>query len=193
MDAGAFSDDSVVKASEGLYRILVDAGKDDRLFSKYGVNSMPTILFLGPDGKKLGELNDRSPAGVKRQFEEISTKNTRAPQWLAGVDAALAAARSGPKPALLFFCDEKPKSKLFQNIFSDPAFGADLYEKAAFAKVEFKKDSDECKKWKVTEAPMVLIVDAEGEGKVLKTVKGGTPKALRKDIEDAVKKLQPNK
>jgi hypothetical protein len=43
----------------------------------------------------------------------------------------------------------------------------------------------------VTEAPVVLIVDPSGEGKVLKTVKGGTPKALRKEIEDALKKLQP--
>lgn len=183
----------MVKASEGLYRILADAAKDDKLFTTYGVNSMPTILFLDPDGKKVGEMGDRSPEGVKRQFEEIAAKNSRAPQWLAGADAGLEAARTGPKPAVLFFHDEKPKSRLFQNLFSDPTFGADLYEKAAFSKVEFKKDSEECKKWKVTEAPVVLIVDASGEGKVLKTVKGGTPKALRKDIEDAIKKLQPGK
>jgi hypothetical protein len=191
LDAGAFSNDGVVKASEGMYRILVDAGKDGKLFDKYGVNSMPTILFLDADGKKVGEMGDRSPEGVKKQFEEIAAKNTRAPQWLEGADAAVQSGQSGSKPAVLFFQDEKPKSKLFQNIFSDPTFGADLYEKAAFAKVEFKKDSEECKKWKVTEAPVVLIVDPSGEGKVLKTVKGGTAKALRKDIEDAIKKLQP--
>jgi hypothetical protein len=191
LDAGAFSDDGVVKASEGLYRILADAGKDEKLFSKYGVNSMPTILFLDADGKQIGKLGDRSPDGVKRQFEEIATKNTRAPQWLEGADAAVQAAQAGTKPAVLFFQDDKAKSKIFQNLFSDPTFGADLYEKAAFAKVEFKKDSEECKKWKVTEAPVVLIVDPSGEGKVLKTVKGGTAKGLRKDIEDAIKKLQP--
>ena len=38
LDAGAFSDDSVVKSSEGLIRILVDAGKDEKLFQKYGVS-----------------------------------------------------------------------------------------------------------------------------------------------------------
>jgi hypothetical protein len=191
LDAGAFSNDGVVKASEGLYRILADSGKDGKLFSTYGVNSMPTILFLNPDGKKIGEMDDRSPEGVKKQFEEIAAKNTRAPRWIDGADAGVDAARTATKPAVLFFADEKPKSKIFQMLFSDPTFGEDMYEKAAFAKVEFKKDSDECKKWKVTEAPVVLIVDPSGEGKVLKTVKGGTPRALRKEIEDAIKKLQP--
>jgi hypothetical protein len=180
----------VVKSAEGLIRILVDAGRDDKLFSKYGVSSMPTIIFLSPDGKEAGRLRDRSPEGVKRQFEEIAEKNTRAPQWLAGADAAISAAKSGPKPAVLFFYDDKPKSKLFQNLFSDPSFGADLYEKAAFSKVEFKKDSEECKKWKVAEAPTILIVDPSAEeGTSLKSLKSGTPKSIRKEIEDAIKKL----
>jgi hypothetical protein len=180
----------VVKSAEGLIRILVDAGRDDKLFTKYGVNSMPTIIFLNPEGKEAGRLKDRSPDGVKRQFEEISTKNTRAPQWLAGVEPAISSAKSGPKPAVLFFFDDKPKSKMLLNLFSDPGFGADLYEKAVFSKIEFKKDSDECKKWKVNEAPTILIVDPSAEeGASLKNLKSGTPKSIRKDIEDAVKKL----
>jgi hypothetical protein len=180
----------VVKSAEGLIRVLVDAGKDEKLFTKYGVNSMPTIIFLGPDGKEAGRLRDRSPDGVKRQFEDIASKNTRAPQWLAGVDAALSSAKSGSKPAVLFFWDEKPKSKLLQNLFSDPSFGADLYEKAVFSKIEWKKDSDECKKWKVTEAPTILIVDPSAEeGTSLRSLKSGTPKAVRKEIEEAIKKL----
>ena len=190
LDAGAFSDESVVKSAEGLIRILVDAGKDEKLFSKYGVKGMPTILFLDAEGKEIGKLNSREAAGVKAQFEEITAKNTRAPQWLSGVDAAISAGKGGPKPAVLFFCDDKPKSKAMLNLFSDPTFGTDLYEKAAFSKIEFKKDSDECKKWKVTEAGTILIVDPSAEeGTSLKAVKGGTAKALRKEIEDAIKKL----
>lgn len=190
LDAGAFSDEGVVKSAEGLIRILVDSGKDEKLFQKYGVRGMPTIIFLDPEGKEIGKLGSREADGVKRQFEEISAKNTRAPQWLAGTDAAISAAKGGPKPAVLFFFDDKPKSKTMLNLFSDPAFGADLYEKAAFSKVEFKKDSEECKKWKVTEGGTVLIVDPSAEeGVSLKAVKGGTSKALRKEIEDAIKKL----
>jgi len=190
LDAGAFSDDSVVKSADGLIRILVDAGKDDKLFSKYGVKGMPTILFLDPEGKEIGKMNSREADGVKKQFEDVAAKHTRAPQWLAGAEAAISAAKSGSKPAVLFFCDDKPKSKAMLNLFSDPAFGTDLYEKAAFSKVEFKKDSDECKKWKVTEAGTIVIVDPSAEeGSSLKTLKGGASKALRKEIEDAVKKL----
>lgn len=181
----------MVKSAEGLIRILVDAGKDEKLFQKYGVSGMPSILFLDPEGKQVGKVGDRSSDGVKRQFEEIVAKNTRAPQWLAGSEAAISAAKAGPKPAVLFFLDDKPKSKLLQNLFSDPAFGTDLYEKASYSKIEFKKDSDECKKWKVTEAPTILIVDPSAEeGSSLKMLKGGAPKAVRKEIEDAIKKLQ---
>ena len=80
MDAGAFSDASVVKASEGLVRILVDGDRDDKLFTKYGVESMPTLLYLDPDGKKVGEMTKRSPADLKAEFEEIAKKYGRDPK-----------------------------------------------------------------------------------------------------------------
>lgn len=178
-----------MKASEGLIRILVDAGKDEKLFQKYGISGMPTILFLDPDGKKVGELGDRSTAGVQKQFAAISSKYSRAPQWAAAADAAVTAAKDGSKPAVLVFLDDKPKSAAFLKLFSDPAM-ADLYDKASFGKIEFKKDSEECKKWKVTEAPVCLIVDPADDSKPLKTWKSGTAKALHKEIEDAVKKLK---
>jgi hypothetical protein len=169
----------------------VDGNRDDALFEKYGVQFMPTLLFLDPDGKKVGQMSDRSAAGLKAQFEEIAKKHGRAPAWLEGAEAALGAARDGAKPAVLLFVDEKPKSQVFERMFSDPSFGVDLYEKAAFAKVAFKKDSDDAKRWKVSEAGTLVIVDAAGEGKILKTLKSGTPKSIRKEIEDAVKKLSP--
>jgi len=190
LDAGAFSDEGVVKSSEGLIRILVDSGKDSKLFDKYGVRGMPTIIFLDPEGKEVGKLNDRSSEGVKKQFEEVSTKNTRAPRWLSGIEAAISEAKGGPKPAVLFFVDDKPKSKALEALFSDPTFGTDLYEKAIFSKVAFKKDSEECKKWKVTDAGSIVIVDPSAEeGVSLKILKGGAPKAVRKEIEEAAKKL----
>lgn len=182
----------MVKASEKLIRILVDGEKDDRLFEKYGVQSMPTLLYLDPEGKKVGQMTARSADALKTQFAEIATKYGRAPQWLAGAEPAVTAAKEGSKPAVLLFADDKPKSQAWERVFSDPAFGTDLYEKASFSKVEFKKDSDECKKWKVTEAGTLLIIDPTEE-KVLKTLKTGTPKGVRKDIEDAIKKLAPKK
>ena len=168
-----------------------DWGKKNKDISdKYKIRGYPTVIFLDPEGKEIGKLNSREADGVKKQFEDVAAKHTRSPQWLAGVDAAVSAAKSGPKPAVLFFCDDKPKSKAMLNLFSDPAFGTELYEKAAFSKVEFKKDSDECKKWKVTEAGTIVIVDPSAEeGSSLKTLKGGAPKVIRKEIEDAIKKL----
>jgi hypothetical protein len=42
---------------------------------------------------------------------------------------------------------------------------------------------------KVAEAPAAVIVDNMGEGKILKTVKGGNSAGFRKSLEEAVKKL----
>ncbi len=179
-----------MKASEGLIRVLVDAGRDDRLFTKYGVTSMPTIIFLDPEGKQVGKLADRSPGGVETQFSEISSKHMRGPKWMPGSAEALAAGKSDGKPVVLLFADDKPRSQQFARLFADPSFKADLLEKCAFARVEFKKDSDECKKWKVSEAPTILIVDGTSEEpKVLKTIKTARAADIRKDLEDAVKKV----
>lgn len=181
----------MVKASEGLIRILADASRDDKVFLKYGVNSMPTILFLDPDGKQVGELEARNAAAVKTQFEEIASKHGRGPKWLAAAAAALEAGKADAKPVALVFLDAKPKSDIFMKMLGAETIPKDLFEKVAFARIEFKKDSEDAKKWKVTEAPTMILLDGSGEEpKLLRTFKSGGPRDLRTALEDAVKKVK---
>ena len=54
----------------------------------------------------------------------------------------------------------------------------------AFVKIKFDKKDAECKKWLVRSAPTFIILDCSKEKpRKLKTVKGGSPKALRKAID----------
>jgi len=60
----------------------------------------------------------------------------------------------------------------------------------AFAKVDFKKDSEEAKLYKVTAAPTLLLIDPTKEpAAVLKTITSATPKTLLKDIQEAREKV----
>ncbi len=180
-----------MKSSERLVRILIDGDKFPKLLDKHDVSGYPTIKFFDPDGKEVGTLNGRDAASVTKQFEEIASTYTRGPKWGDEIERALETGKSDSKPAVLFFGDDKPKSAMFLAAFGDASLKPELWEKAIFAKHAFKKDEETCKKWKVTEAPTLLVVDNTGdEAKVLKTLKSAKPADLKKAIEEAAKAME---
>ena len=180
----------MVKASEGLIRILVDGDKDGALFEKYGVQAMPTLLYLDPDGKQVAKMGDRSPAGLKKQFEEIVSTHKRGPKGLESATAAFDAGKTDGKPVVLLFVDAKPKSEMFKKSLGDAAFKG-VFDNVAFCEVAWAKDNEDAKKWKVTEVPKMLVIDpTDGEGKVLKTLTSNAPKTVKAAIDEAVKKLK---
>jgi hypothetical protein len=74
-------------------------------------------------------------------------------------------------------------------VLHDPV-AAELLPKCVYARVEYKKDSDDAKRWKVTAAPVLLLVDATGEEpKELKRLAGGSAREMRAALEGAIKKL----
>lgn len=90
---------------------------------------------------------------------------------------------------VVLFADKTPKTDAFLKVLSDPAL-ADAFPKVAYAKVDFDKDSEDAKKWKVTAAPTLVLLDASGdEPKPVKSVRSGSAASIRKDFEDAAKKL----
>jgi hypothetical protein len=101
----------------------------------------------------------------------------------------LKAAKEGSKPAVILFMDAGAKSKAFGESLGekdlDEAFG-----KVAYAAVLFEKGSDEAKKFSVSSAPTIVIVDATGESpKVLKSLNSAAAKPLKTEIDAAVKKI----
>ena len=74
-------------------------------------------------------------------------------------------------------------------VFLDAAVNPEILN-CAFGKVEFKKDSDEAKQFKVTAAPTLLLIDPTKEpAAVLKTITAPNPKTLVKDLQDSRDKL----
>ena len=58
-----------------------------------------------------------------------------------------------------------------------------------FVKIKFDKKDEQCTKWLVRSAPTFIILDCSKEKpRKLKTVRGGSPTALRKAIDSAVKR-----
>ena len=108
---------------------------------------------------------------------------------LASADEALKAGKDGTKPVVLLFGDATPKTKLFIQQISDPSLDPSFMN-VAYAAVAYEKDGEEAKKYKVTSAPTLLVLDPRPEApKELKKLTSGAPGGVRSAIAAAVKTL----
>lgn len=128
---------------------------------------------------------DANPEKFASRIPELA--GPQPPASLGSIDEALKAG----KLAVIAFLDYTQKSDLFEKkILADPLL-AETFGKVAYVKVTFKKDSEDAKKWKVNAAPTLLLVDAaHGEPKELKRLPGGSPASIKKEIENALKKVE---
>jgi thiol:disulfide interchange protein len=193
LDAGAFSSDAVVKASEPLIRVLVDADGGDAIFQKHQVEAMPTLLFLDPDGKKVEQfVGVKPPEAVEGLLKTVAEKFGRKPRFHKAYDAALEQAKAESKPVAVFFYDAKPASAEYAKALDDKAL-EELFEKIVFVKVEVKKDAPEVKKYNVTAPPMIVVVNPGSEkpesSPVRKIYGKKAAKDVKKDLEEALKKF----
>lgn len=114
------------------------------------------------------------------------------PQPRTGLGTAEEALKSGKedsKPVVLLFGDAGARTKLFSEMLGDASLD-ESFGNVFFASVTFEKGGDEAKKYKVTSAPTLLILDPRGEApKELKKLAGGGPAAVKTAIAAAVKTL----
>jgi hypothetical protein len=111
------------------------------------------------------------------------------PEGANTVKGAIEGGKAGGYLVAVVFADKSPKTDAFLKLFLDAGVNPEIMT-CAFGKVEFKKDSDEAKQYKVTAAPTLILLDPTKEpAAVLKTITGGTAKTLLKDIQDAREKL----
>lgn len=182
----------MVKASEKLVRILIKPGKNEKYFSKYAVRGTPTVKFLDSDGKEVA-VGGQDADSLIKQFGEISEKYSKSPKFSEDVAKALEEAKSASKPIGIYFYDTLGGSAILDKSFLDPSVQAVL-EKFVFAKVEVKKGSEECKRFKVTASNTILILDPSAEkpeaSPVRKITGKKSPKDLVKELEEALKKAE---
>jgi hypothetical protein len=123
-------------------------------------------------------------ANVKKDFGAPDM-----PDGANTVKGALEGGKAGGYLVAVVFADKSPKTDAFLKLFLDTGVNPEIMT-CAFGKVEFKKDSDEAKQYKVTAAPTLILLDPTKEpAAVLKTITSGTAKSLLKDLQDAKDKI----
>jgi len=108
---------------------------------------------------------------------------------LNSISDALSQGKEGSKPAVILFMDAGAKSKMWGEILGDKELN-DTFAKVSYAAVLFEKGSDEAKKYSVSSAPLLVIVDPTSENKVLKSMPTISPKSVKTEIENALKKME---
>jgi hypothetical protein len=111
------------------------------------------------------------------------------PEGATTVKGAIEGGKAGGYLVAVVFADKSARTDAFMKLFLDAGVNPEIMN-CAFGKVEFKKDSDEAKQYKVSGAPTLILLDPTKEpATVLKTITGGSPKSLLKDLQDAKEKL----
>jgi hypothetical protein len=83
--------------------------------------------------------------------------------------------------------DAGAKSKTWSESLAEKELD-EAFAKVAYAAVLFEKGSEEAKKYSVTTAPVLVLIDP-AEGKVIKSLSSVAPKTLKTEIDAAVKKV----
>jgi predicted DsbA family dithiol-disulfide isomerase len=178
-----------VKASEQINRFMMMAGKHDAVAKKYGVSGYPTFIFIGPDGKKVGDAS-RDAGALIKQIGDVAAKYNRAPRWAESEETAVARAKEEQKPLLIVYRDDKPKSEQAVGEFSAQAL-VEFYDKAVWVQKTIDVKSDEAKALGITSVPALWILDPridDAKAQVLKKLglpKGGA--AIKTELASVLK------
>jgi hypothetical protein len=90
---------------------------------------------------------------------------------------------------VILFMDATAKSKTFSEVLGEKELD-EVFGKVCYAAVVLEKGSDEAKKYSVSSAPTLVIVDPTAEEtKVIKTLTSSAPKAVKSELEAAIKKV----
>jgi hypothetical protein len=174
LSAGAFSDAAVIQAADSLVCVFIECDwgkKNADLSGRYGVNGYPTVIFCDPDGKALSQLASDEPAAVAKQMKDLAAKFNSKPTapvqerpQIRGMSLseALELGRRYKKPALLLFFDDSPGSVSIHEALTDPLL-KDPLSRVVFGLAEYKRGSPECKRFDVSRAPTMLLLDPKAE------------------------------
>ncbi|HTF58133.1 MAG TPA: thioredoxin family protein [Planctomycetota bacterium] len=189
LDAGAFSDDTVVKATEKLTRIMLIAGRYDAIAKKFGVNGYPQVFFLKPDGTKATE-GSREAGELIKQIDDTVGKFSRSPKWVESEETAAAQAKEEGKPLVIVYRDDKAKSDAALAEFGALPLAA-LYDKAVWVQRTIDPKSDDAKALGLSALPAMWIVNVRVEDPKARVVKKVTlPKsgaALKTELAAVLK------
>lgn len=149
-----------------------------------------SVTGASPKMPKGGNALSKGQTDAIAAWIKAGARNSPPPRAaLSSVDEAVKAGKEGGKPVVLFFGDAGAKSKLFLELLGDPSLD-DSFGGVAYAAVDFDKTGEDAKRFKVTAAPALLVLDPRTEApKELKKLSGGTTGAVKAAIAAAVKAM----
>lgn len=147
----------------------------------YGVRSYPTLLFLDPNGNKIGYYEGgRDPSSIKAVFEDIAKKYSKDSvtetevkiAWEDSTEKGAEKSKStGKLLAVVFLEDTEDKEVL------KPLAGIGFVDDYIFVKSKYYKDSELVKKCKVELLPAISLVNTINN--TVKTLNGFTSDNLK--------------
>jgi hypothetical protein len=130
---------------------------------------------------------DKAPEPYAALIPEIPAPP--GPPALGDLEEALSAGKRDSRPVVVLFTETTLRTNVFLKVLHDPAV-AEILPKTVYARVEYRKDSTEAKRWKVPAAPVLLVLDASGEApKELRRLAGGGALQVRAILEGILKKF----
>jgi len=138
---------------------------DKTTSDKVKSNAISTMIFFDGDGKEylrsVVEGDDSVQAAFKKALEAYSKKPI---SWASGEPSAVMSQTRDDKKKLvaLAFLDDKKDSEALVNSLED-RWLAKHQDRLVFTKVAFDRASEICKKWNVTSAPTLLLVNPAEE------------------------------
>ncbi len=179
--------DGVVLAMREVIPLFVDIDTDpQKVCDEFQVRLRPTLVMADPDGKvvKRYEGEPQVP-NLQQVVPEFAKKYFRDFPWAESINQALEKAKSDNKNVILYFAEESENSKQVVKTIRELK---DLTEKFVFARVVFKKNSDETKKYGVSKPLSLAAIDPE-KNEAIERLEGKKPaKDIKSFLEKHVRK-----
>jgi hypothetical protein len=138
---------------------------DKATSDKVKSSGLSTMIFFDGDGKEYHRTPVSTPDSVEAAFNKALEKYSKKPvAWASGEASDVISQSAGdPKKLVaLVFADDRKDSEALLNALED-RWVAKHHERITFSKIAYERNSDIAKKWNVTTAPTILLVNPSEE------------------------------
>ena len=138
---------------------------DKTTSDKVKSSGLSTMIFFDGDGKEYHRTPVSSPDSVETAFNKALEIYSKKPiSWASGEASDVISQSAGDKKKLvaLVFADDKKDSEALLNVLED-RWVAKHHERLTFSKIAYERNSDTAKKWNVTTAPTILLINPAEE------------------------------
>jgi hypothetical protein len=138
---------------------------DKTTSDKVKSDAISTMIFFDGDGKEYLRTMVSSPDTVEAAFNKALEKYSKKPvAWASGEASDVVSQAAGDKKKLvaLVFADGKKDSEALLAALED-RWVAKHHDRLTFSKIAYERNSEIAKKWNVSTAPTILLVNPSEE------------------------------